>query len=90
MPGSAVLTFSREILRPKMQQDQEGLQQHQLQKLLIMFMTCFWQINEYSAETITETVEMPRERVGFIIRIHLGMQKLSARWVLKCLDAGQK
>lgn len=43
-----------------------------------------------SAKRIAETLHISRERVGFIIHEQLGMQKLSAKWVPKCLNADQK
>lgn len=43
-----------------------------------------------SAKVIAETLEISRERVGSIIHEHLDMQKLSAKWVPKCLNADQK
>ena len=46
-----------------------------------------WRI---SAKTIAETLEISRERVGFIIHEHLDMQKLSAKWVSKCLNTDEK
>jgi hypothetical protein len=39
---------------------------------------------------ITKTLEISRERVGHIIYKILDMRKLSAKWVLKYLIAGQK
>ena len=43
-----------------------------------------------SAKTIAETLEISRECIRFIINEQLGMQKLSAKWVPKCLNAGEK
>lgn len=43
-----------------------------------------------SAKTIAETLKISRERVAVIIHDHLGMQKLSAKWVPKCLNADEK
>jgi hypothetical protein len=39
---------------------------------------------------ITETLTIPRERVGHIIHEILDMRNLSAKWVPKCLNAVQK
>jgi len=43
-----------------------------------------------SAKSIAEQLDISRERVGFIILEDLDMRKLSAKWVPKCLNAGQK
>ncbi|GFG32240.1 hypothetical protein Cfor_01290, partial [Coptotermes formosanus] len=43
-----------------------------------------------SAKKIADTLEIPRECVGFIIHDVLDMRKLSAKWVPKCLNADQK
>ena len=43
-----------------------------------------------SAKPIAEQLGISRERVGAIIHEDLDMQKLSAKWVPKCLNAGQK
>ena len=43
-----------------------------------------------SAKSIAEQLGISRERVGSIIREDLDLQKLSARWVPKCLDADRK
>jgi len=43
-----------------------------------------------SAKSIAEELNISRERVGSIIHEDLDMQKLSAKWVQKCLNAGQK
>ena len=42
------------------------------------------------AKSIAEQLGMSRERVGPIIHEDLDMQKLSAKWVPKCLNADQK
>jgi len=43
-----------------------------------------------SAKSIAEQLGILRERVGSIILEDLDMQKLSAKWVPKCLKADQK
>jgi len=43
-----------------------------------------------SAKSIAEQLGILRERVGSIIHEDLDMQKLSAKWVPKCLNADQK
>ena len=43
-----------------------------------------------SAKSIAEQLGISRERVGSIIHEVLDMQKLSAKWVPKCLKADQK
>jgi len=43
-----------------------------------------------SAKSIAEELGIARERVGSIIHDDLDMQKLSAKWVPKCLKADQK
>jgi len=43
-----------------------------------------------SAKSIAEQLGISRERVGSIIHEDLDMQKLSAKWVPKCLNADQK
>jgi len=43
-----------------------------------------------SAKSIAEQLGTSRERVGSIIHEDLDMPKLSAKWVPKCLNAGQK
>ena len=43
-----------------------------------------------SAKSIAEQLGISRDRVGSIIHEDLDMQKLSAKWVPKCLDADQK
>jgi len=43
-----------------------------------------------SAKSIAEKLGISRERVGYIILEDLDMRKLSAKWVLKCLNADQK
>ena len=43
-----------------------------------------------SAESIAEQLGISRERVGSIIHEDLDMQKLSAKWVPKCLNVDQK
>ena len=43
-----------------------------------------------SGKSIAEQLGMSRERVGPIIHEDLDMQKLSAKWVPKCLNADQK
>ena len=42
------------------------------------------------AKSIAEQLGILRERVGYIIHEDLDMRKLSAKWVLKCLNADQK
>jgi len=43
-----------------------------------------------SAKSIAEQLGISRERVGSVIHEDLGMRKLSAKWVPKCLNAHQK
>ena len=43
-----------------------------------------------SAKSISEQLDISRERVGSIIYEDLDMRKLSAKWVPKCLNADQK
>ena len=43
-----------------------------------------------SVKSIAEQLGISRERVGSIIHGDLDMQKLSAKWVPKCLNADQK
>jgi len=43
-----------------------------------------------SAKSIAEQLGISRERVGSIIHEDLDMQKLSTKWVPKCLNADQK
>jgi len=43
-----------------------------------------------SAKSIAEQLGILRERFGSIIHEDLDMRKLSAKWVLKCLNADQK
>jgi len=43
-----------------------------------------------SAKSIAEQLGISREQVGPIIHEDLDMRKLSANWVPKCLNAGQK
>jgi len=43
-----------------------------------------------SAKSIAEQLGISRERVGSIIHEDLDMQKLSAKWGLKCLNLDQK
>ena len=43
-----------------------------------------------SAKSIAEQLDISRERVGSIIHEDLDMWKLSATWVLQCLNADQK
>jgi hypothetical protein len=43
-----------------------------------------------SAKRIPETLEISRERVGFIIHNMMDMKKLSAKLVPKCLKEDQK
>jgi len=43
-----------------------------------------------SSKSIAEQLGISRERVGSIIHEDLNMRKLSAKWVLKCLNADQK
>jgi len=43
-----------------------------------------------SAKSIAEQLGISHERVWFIIDEDLDMRKLSAKWVPKCLKAGQK
>jgi len=42
------------------------------------------------AKSTVEQMGISRERVGAIIHDNLGMRKLSAKWVPKCLNADQK
>jgi len=44
----------------------------------------------FSAKSIAEQLGVSRERVGSIIHEDLDMRKLSAKWIHKCLNAGQK
>jgi len=43
-----------------------------------------------SAKSIAEQLGISRERVGSVIHEDLDMQKLSAKWIPKCLNADQK
>jgi len=43
-----------------------------------------------SAKSIAEQLGISREQVGSIIHEDLDMQKLSTKWVLKCLNADKK
>jgi len=43
-----------------------------------------------SAKSVAEQLGISRERVVSIIHEDLDMRKLSAKWVLKCLNADQK
>jgi len=43
-----------------------------------------------SAKSIAEQLGISHERVGSIIHKDLDVWKLSAKWVLKCLNADQK
>jgi hypothetical protein len=43
-----------------------------------------------SGKEIAETLEIPRECVGFVIHYMLDMGKLSAKWVPKCMNVNQK
>jgi predicted XRE-type DNA-binding protein len=43
-----------------------------------------------SAKSISEQLGISRERVGTIMHEDLEKQKLSAKWVPKCLNADQK
>jgi hypothetical protein len=43
-----------------------------------------------SAKSIAEQLGISYEQVGSIIHEDLDMQKLSVKWVLKCLNADQK
>jgi len=43
-----------------------------------------------SAKSITKKLGISLERVGAIIHEDLDMQKLSAKWVPKCLNADEK
>jgi len=43
-----------------------------------------------SAISIAEQLGISRERIGSIIHEDLGMRKLSAKWVPKCLNVDQK
>ena len=43
-----------------------------------------------SAKSMAEQLGISRVRVGSIIYEDLDMRKFSAKWVLKCLNAGQK
>jgi hypothetical protein len=56
-----------------------------------------WSIHELiledrriSAKSTAEQLGISRERVGPIIHEHLDMEKFSAKWVPKCLNADQK
>jgi len=42
------------------------------------------------AKSIAEQLDISHERVGSIIHEDLDMQKLSAKWILKCLNVDQK
>jgi len=42
-----------------------------------------------SAKSVAERLSISHERVGSIIHEDLGMRKLSAKWVPKCLNADQ-
>ena len=42
-----------------------------------------------SAKSVSEQLDISRERVGSIIHEDLDMRKLSAKWVPKCLNADQ-
>jgi len=46
--------------------------------------------HQISAKSIAEQLGISREQVGSIIHEDLDMWKLSAKWVLKCLNADQK
>ena len=43
-----------------------------------------------TAKSIAEELSISRGRVGSIIHENLDMQKLSVKWVPKCLNADQK
>ena len=43
-----------------------------------------------SSKSIAEQLDISRKRVGSIIREDLDIRKISAKWVLKCLNADQK
>jgi len=43
-----------------------------------------------SAKSVSEQLDISRERVGSIIHENLDMRNLSAKWVPKCLKADQK
>jgi len=43
-----------------------------------------------SAKSMAEQQDISREQVGSIIHEDLDMRKLSAKWVLKCLNVDQK
>jgi hypothetical protein len=43
-----------------------------------------------SAKKIAEALAISQERVGYIFKEISDMRKLSAKWVPKCLNAGQK
>jgi len=45
---------------------------------------------QISAKSIAEQLGISREQVGSIIHEDLGIRKLSAKWVPKCLNADQK
>ena len=45
---------------------------------------------QISAKSIAEQLGISRERVGSIIHEELDVQKLSAKWVPKCLNADQR
>ena len=50
----------------------------------------FLEDRQISAKSVAEQLGISRERVGSIIHEDLGMQKLSAKWVPKCLKSDQK
>ena len=49
-----------------------------------------WEDRRISAKSRAEQLGISDERVGSIIHEDLDMQKLSAKWVPKCLNADQK
>ena len=48
------------------------------------------EVRRISAKSITEQLGISREGVGSIFHEDLGIRKLSAKWVLKCLNVDQK
>jgi len=48
------------------------------------------EVRQISAKSIAEQLGISCEQVGSIIHEDLDMQKLSTKWVPKCLDADQK
>ena len=67
--------------RPKTVTTPENI--YQIQELIL-------EDRRISAKSIGEQLSISRERVGSINHEDLDMRKLSAKWVPKCLNAGQK